>query len=129
MTNILESVPCYWCNIPILFGNEVQELPFGRGLVHKKCAEEFFSIKMAENEKYKINPKLKAKLSAKEKEFLTIFENHCLQVRRKWAITWHISAKTKIPTSKINYYLSKLATKGILKKETDKHFTKFYYID
>ncbi len=40
---------CYWCNVPITDNDEVEKLPEGRGEAHKKCADEFYGSKMAEN--------------------------------------------------------------------------------
>lgn len=37
------------CDIPITDSDEVEELPGDRGEAHKKCADEWYSLQMAEN--------------------------------------------------------------------------------
>ena len=69
------------------------------------------------------------KLTNDEKEWFNIFEAYCEKYSRRYVITWWMRIDLQIPTSKINYHLSKLAKAGILKKETAIYCTKFYYAE
>ena len=73
------------------------------------------------------NNMLPAALSSDEQKWFDIFESGCKKFDRRYVITWWLRIELKIPTQKINYHLSKLSKKGILKKETDGYCTKFYY--
>ena len=71
--------------------------------------------------------KLPAALSPNEQKWFDIFEDGCKRFDRRYVVTWWLRNELKISTQKINYHLSKLSSKGMLKKETDEYCTKFYY--
>ena len=74
------------------------------------------------------NPMLSAALSYSEKFWFGRFIVHCRKNERRYAVTWHMRLElTGFTTAQINYGLSKLVKKGLLKKEANKYCTKFYY--
>lgn len=52
---------CYWCDEKIKSEKDCKELPGDRGRVHKKCADEWYSVKMAEDIAEEQQPKKKKK--------------------------------------------------------------------
>lgn len=49
-----------------------------------------------------------------------------LYVNYEYVISWHLREIFGVPTSLVNYHLSKLEKKGYLLKETHKSHTKFH---
>ena len=74
------------------------------------------------------NALLSTALSSSEKIWFGRFVTHCRKNGRRYAVTWHMRLELSgFTTARINYALSKLVKKGLLKKETNKYCTKFYY--
>ncbi len=67
-------------------------------------------------------------LSVLEKLWLERFKKYMTDYKYEYACSWWLRLEYEtenITTTKINYILSKLVTKGILKKETTRSYTKF----
>lgn len=65
-------------------------------------------------------------LSKDEMKWFEIFKRYCQKTNKRYVVTWCLKFELKISTSKINYHLSKLVNKGLLKKLTNCYCTKFY---
>jgi len=68
-------------------------------------------------------------LTQKEMLWYDEFVFFCERYDRRYVITSQMSKKTGVPTKSINYHLSKLAAKGILRKVPRVNETSFYYAE
>ncbi len=67
-------------------------------------------------------------LSNKEKEWLKTIKFVINNSDQDYYVSWWLRIDLNIPTKRINYWLSKLATKGYLKKVAEKTHTKYFLL-
>lgn len=71
---------------------------------------------------------VEVELSALETKWLDRFKKYLSDYKEEYVCSWWLRLEYEhegITTPKINFILSKLVAKGILKKETNRSYTKF----
>ena len=61
-----------------------------------------------------------------EDEWLQLITKQINESGEDYIATWWVRLSTGIPTVTLNYHLSKLSNKGLLRKETNRCCTKFF---